>query len=342
MGTIAALTSFTGNTNAVASQVNANFTAIRDVVNTYGLLSDVARTVTVTNTWSLTQTFTGGWTAGAACTVSTGGLTVTSGGLTVSAGTTAVQALTATTGVFTGALSTSSTLAVSGTLTANTHVTSTNTSMSLKATGTASIDLWTDGVSRIVVSATGHFLPVADNAYDLGQGGNTFRDMTLGRNASIGGTLAVTGATTLGAVSATTGDFSGLLTAASGLTVSSGATSLLATTVTGNLTFSGASRKVIPGTTSLIVRNVGDSTDALVVGAADIELGPGAGTTGNLILGADITVGFDFSATTGHVILPTVGGTPTGAVSDGAIIIDEGNHRLYVRSAGAWKYAALT
>lgn len=64
------------------------------------VLTDTSRTITVTHTWSASQTFTGGFTAGAACTISTGGLTVTAGGLTVSAGTTAVQALTATSGAF--------------------------------------------------------------------------------------------------------------------------------------------------------------------------------------------------------------------------------------------------
>lgn len=40
------------------------------------VLTDTSRTITVTHTWTATQTFTGGWTAAAACTISVGGLTV--------------------------------------------------------------------------------------------------------------------------------------------------------------------------------------------------------------------------------------------------------------------------
>lgn len=61
-----------------ASVANANWSNAVSI--------DTARTVSVTHTWTATQTFTGGWTAGAACTISTGGLTVTAGGLTVTAG----------------------------------------------------------------------------------------------------------------------------------------------------------------------------------------------------------------------------------------------------------------
>lgn len=72
------LTSMVAGSTARASDVNNNFALC--------VLTDTSRTVTVTHTWTASQTFTGGWTAGAACTVSTGGLTVTAGGLTVTAG----------------------------------------------------------------------------------------------------------------------------------------------------------------------------------------------------------------------------------------------------------------
>lgn len=86
-----------------STDLNANFAEC--------VATGTARTVTVTHTWSASQTFSGGATFGAATTVSTGGLTVTAGGLTVtaggltvSAGTTTVQALTATTLSMTGTL----------------------------------------------------------------------------------------------------------------------------------------------------------------------------------------------------------------------------------------------
>lgn len=69
------------------SDLNTNFAAC--------LTKDTAQTVTVTHTWSASQTFTGGWTAGAACTISTGGLTLTSGDLTLSAGSVTATGLVA-------------------------------------------------------------------------------------------------------------------------------------------------------------------------------------------------------------------------------------------------------
>lgn len=114
MPIVPALPTFTANTLAVAEDITTALTNIRDTVNTYGVLTDVARTVTVTHTYTASQTFTGGFSAGAACTISTGGLTLTAGGLTVSAdgitvtgnstitGTLGgVTTLTATTGAFT-------------------------------------------------------------------------------------------------------------------------------------------------------------------------------------------------------------------------------------------------
>lgn len=35
-------------------------------------------------------------------------------------------------------------------------------------------------------------------------------------------------------------------------------------------------------------------------------------------------------------------GPPTGPASDGVLYVDTTNARLYVRAAGAWRYAALT
>jgi hypothetical protein len=58
------------------SEVNANFALC--------VLTDTAKTITVTHTYTASQTFTGGWTAGAACTISTGGLTISAGTLIVS------------------------------------------------------------------------------------------------------------------------------------------------------------------------------------------------------------------------------------------------------------------
>ena len=71
------LNSFTTGAVISATEHNSNNTNLRDTLNTYAVLTDVARTVSVTHTWTAAQTFTGGWTAAAACTISSGGLAVT-------------------------------------------------------------------------------------------------------------------------------------------------------------------------------------------------------------------------------------------------------------------------
>ena len=90
-----------------SSAVNANFTNCVAV--------DTARVVTVTHTWSLTQTFTGGWTAAAACTISAGGIAVT-GNSTITG------TLTALTGVTSSGTAAFATVTVSGTVTMSTAV----------------------------------------------------------------------------------------------------------------------------------------------------------------------------------------------------------------------------
>jgi hypothetical protein len=71
MPLIGSLTSFSGGSTAIASQVNSNFTTIRDAVNAYALFKDVSsQTVSVGVTWTQSQTFSGGFTAAAASTFS--------------------------------------------------------------------------------------------------------------------------------------------------------------------------------------------------------------------------------------------------------------------------------
>ncbi|MHB1310577.1 MAG: hypothetical protein ACYC3L_01075 [Gemmatimonadaceae bacterium] len=72
-----ALNSFSTGAVISATEHNSNNTNLRDTLNTYAVLTDVARTISVTHTWTAAQTFTGGWTAAAACTISSGGLAVT-------------------------------------------------------------------------------------------------------------------------------------------------------------------------------------------------------------------------------------------------------------------------
>ena len=96
-----------------------------------------------------------------------------------------------------GAATAPSSLAVTGALSANGNVT----------LGDASADAinFSGRVNTTILWNT-------DNLVDLGaSGANRPRDLFLGRNAAIGGTLSVTGASTLAALSATTGSFSSTL-----------------------------------------------------------------------------------------------------------------------------------
>lgn len=78
MGLIATPTVFSPATTILSAPVNANFSSIVTTVNTYAVFKDLA--ATLTKTLTLTPD------AGAALTVTTGGITVTAGGLTVAAG----------------------------------------------------------------------------------------------------------------------------------------------------------------------------------------------------------------------------------------------------------------
>lgn len=86
MALIGTLVSFTPASTIVSADVNSNFSDIRTAVNNTALMTDVARTVAVTNVWSVGQTFSGGATFGTGITVATGGIVVTAGGVAITAG----------------------------------------------------------------------------------------------------------------------------------------------------------------------------------------------------------------------------------------------------------------
>lgn len=103
MPTIAALTTFTANTQAKAAEVNANFSTIRTTVNTYAAFVDTSATITGAWTFSTAPTISGTMSFGAAVTITTGGLTVSAGGITVTGNST-----------ITGTLNVSSTITGNG------------------------------------------------------------------------------------------------------------------------------------------------------------------------------------------------------------------------------------
>jgi len=185
----------------------------------------------------------------------------------------------------------------------------------------------------------------ADNLKVLDSGATTIRNALT---VSAGG-ATITGNSTI------TGTLGGL----TGLTMASGTLSAVDLTVSGtftpngltsngNLTFSGASRRIIPGTSSLTIRNVGNTVDAISVQSTVVAIGGSAtisevqiGTGSNTTIG---NTGMSTNATAGFLVLPGTNGAgaPTGAVNQYSCCVDDANSRLYIRIGSTWKYASLT
>jgi hypothetical protein len=72
-------TTWSAGQTLTAAALNAEFNEVQTKFNTFAVLTDVAKTITVTHTWTAAQTFTGGATFGAAVTISSGGLAVNAG-----------------------------------------------------------------------------------------------------------------------------------------------------------------------------------------------------------------------------------------------------------------------
>ena len=204
MGTIPALTTFVDATTAVAADVNSNFTNVRDTFNTFAVLTDTARTITATHSYSITQTFTGGWTAGAGC--------------TVSAGTTAVQALTATTGVFSSTLNATAITGTTGTFSGAINGQTLSATASLTGTLTVATGL-------TVTAGTSALQAVTCTAIS----GMSTLAATTATFTTLAGAANFSGTPTFGAGLTVT---AGLVTASAGLTVT-GAKATTAATVAG-------------------------------------------------------------------------------------------------------------
>lgn len=215
------LTSFTANNTARASEVNANFALC--------VLTDTARTVTVTHTYSATQTFTGGFTTGAAVTLG-GNLLFTDATHDIGAsGATRPRDLFlsrnavvgGTLGV-TGAVTLSSTLAagnttVTGTLAVTSTINSQTISAAANFTGTVSV------ASTLICNGN----PGGTEGFRTAGGarfGDTVTIVSGGLTVTAGGVTSTTGtfsgAVSMTALTATTGAFSGDVQIAGGATIS--------------------------------------------------------------------------------------------------------------------------
>ncbi len=344
MGLIATLHDWTDGDILTTADLEGAFAAIRDVVNTYGVLTDTARTISVTNIWSATQTFTGGWTAGAACTIS-------SGGFAVSSGTTAVQALTATTGTFTSTVQTAGAIrSLASTVDTKVYSDSGNSYGVIGTISDHDLLIVRNGVTQfycrtnsmtlqnnLTVSGT---LTVSST---LGVGGaatlsstllvtgaitasSTINGQTISASASFSGTLTVAGATTLAALSCTTLSFSGVATFA--------ATPVFQADL--DLTTSG-SKLLVNGTNFVLQNSGGTSIYARTTGSGS-SIWLGYPSSGDVILGG-LTVNSD---TRGYVVLPSFAGamvaTPSGGT--GVAYWDTTNKKFKVYSGGTWYSSA--
>lgn len=341
---------------------------MRDKFNTYAVLTDTAKTITVSHTWTAAQSFPG--------------LTSTVG-LTVSGGTAAVAALTATTGTFSGALSATT---IGGT----THSASVRFLVSAVASVFGTGSIYRDSTYGLViggVSGSQSDLSFTDNGGTprfeilnnstvrfltqmtvtngiIVSGGTTAVAALTATTGSFSSTLAVTGAATFsstlnGQTISSSASFTGSVAVASGLTVAAGTTAVQAltcttlapsgiTTLSGTgatyaLDFTGAAGRLrLANNGSLtFVQNDG-STSVLSIDEAsgsvrvpfDLFIGTGNNISGSAGDGA------------GFLVLPTMGSAPSGTPSSGAgeapCVVDTSNLRLYIRVNGTWRYATLT
>ena len=167
MPTIAALTTFTSNTQAKAAEVNANFSTIRTTVNSFAAFVDTACTITGAWTFSTAPTISGAMSFGAAVTITTGGLTISAGGFTVTGNSSVAGTLTATTFSGSGASLTNIPAAnITGTLPAISGANLTNLNGSNISSGTvAAARLPTTLTSAITFSAGGAAVVVSNQGF---------------------------------------------------------------------------------------------------------------------------------------------------------------------------------
>lgn len=217
--------------------------------------------------------------------------------------------------------------------------------------------------NQTINPSSGVALTITDGGITVTAGGVTVSadGITVTGNSTITGTLG--GVTTLTCTTVTATNLGGTLTTAAQTGITSVGT-LTALTCSGNLTLSASASQIIGGATSFAIRNNGNSANNILVTDAGVvtvrshlnvtgSIG-GNGSSAVAISGTTvvinnssglITLGTAAGGTTSTTDIPgmpAVSGAPSGAVSDGAFMLDSSNHRLYVRSGSTWKYAALT
>ena len=152
MPTIGSLTTLAAG-KAYRSEVNGNFTTIRNAVNTYAAFVDTSATISGAWTFSTAPTFTNAQTFAAGVTITTGGLTVTAGASSFGAAVTITGTCTATTFAGSGASLTSIPAAnLTGTIAAISGANLTNLNGSAIASGTVSSSYLPTSYSTLTVT----------------------------------------------------------------------------------------------------------------------------------------------------------------------------------------------
>lgn len=181
-------------------------------------------------------------------------------------------------------------------------------------------------------------IPGTTNSYDLGSAAATFRTLYLGTDIIFTAASAeiVPGATSLlfrnNADAATNLSITdaGLVTARAGLVATAGGVTATAGNVAitaGNLTFAAASAKVIPGATSLLIRNNADSQSnvAILDNGNTTFIGSVTGTAGfvstgtNSILRGASSLDSDVSTFAGTAPFYVLQNNAAGAGADGIV-----------------------
>lgn len=223
-----------------------------------------------------TSSVIGGLTVSAGLIVSAGGATIT-GGLTVVTG-----VLTISTGGFTMAGPLTLTAAAS-------QIIPGATSFSVRDTGNANDNLLVSNAGLVTARAG---LVATAGGLTVSAGG-----AAITGNSTVTGTLAVTSTINSQTISATA-SLTGTLVVASTLTVTAGGLVVTAgnlTVTAGNLTFAAAATQIVPGATSLSLRNNANAADnVLVTDAGNVSLRAGlqvAGYATSISVGAG-TMGY--------------------------------------------------
>lgn len=190
-----ALIPLVAGTTARAADLNANFAVC--------VLTDSAKTITVTHTWTASQTFSGGASFGAGITGTTAAFSgnASVGGTLGVTGTATMAAVNASSVSASGAITVGTTLTVTGATTLDaTTIGSTSAGKTLTFASTGGKSLVLSGVdcSLDVTGNPMHFKEGGVSKGNLSAGLWTLTAVSVTGNAAVGGTLGVTGVGTLG------------------------------------------------------------------------------------------------------------------------------------------------